>query len=114
MKDDPLLELIEAIRSIPPRYLPLAYNLGCPYCKSVLYDTVNSPVEHVREVKCYNCKGIFYFDNRKRFTPCQQDISISVTITEEDLESKEGTSIIPTMEKKTEVRMTAEAVKTEE
>ena len=64
MKDDPLLGFIEAIQSLPPHYLPLHHENGCPYFKSIFYDTVKFPVELVREVKCFNCQGIFYFDNR--------------------------------------------------
>ena len=30
--------------------------------------TVDTPLENVREVKCFNCHGIFYFDNREEIS----------------------------------------------
>jgi hypothetical protein len=63
-----LEEFIDAIRSLPPCYVPLAYNFGCPYCKSIFNDTVDTPAKHVREVECFNCQGIFYFNNREEIS----------------------------------------------
>ena len=60
-----LLELVAIINEQPARYLPLADNDSCPYCKSIFYDEIKSPEEGVHKMKCQNCSGVFYFDYRR-------------------------------------------------
>ena len=62
-----LLDLVEAINSLPPRYLPLADEIKCPFCKSIIYDEIGSPEEGVRKMKCQRCSGVFYFDYRNTY-----------------------------------------------
>ena len=59
-----LLELISILNEQPARYLPLADEIYCPFCKGIVYDEIDSPEEGIREMKCQRCSGVFYFDYR--------------------------------------------------
>jgi len=62
-----LLELVSIINEQPARYLPLADEISCPFCKGIIHDEINIPEEGVQKMKCQRCYGIFYFDYRDTY-----------------------------------------------
>jgi len=65
-RNNSLLEFIEGIQGLSPRYLPLPNSNTCPYCRYAFYKTLNTAAENVSEVEYLNCHGILYFDGRMK------------------------------------------------
>jgi hypothetical protein len=59
-----LFDLVSIISEQPAKYLPLADEISCPFCKYMLHDEIDRPEEGIREMKCQRCNGVFYFDYR--------------------------------------------------